>query len=207
MFRHRLRPRIPSLPTAISLLALSVALTGTAYAATATVVSIGDSTTPANTAKVSAAGALSTAVSGSVSAVPVPPKSPFFLNVFNTINGDRTTQIPSTTATLAITHISFANEADGPAFIDLNEFDETGSTCDDTAGTAIRFVGRWELEGDKTLEVTFPTPLVLKPLAAGHHWCVATVQAGAQGAIATHYDGYVSAGSFNPPIEILGRRR
>jgi hypothetical protein len=206
VFRHRLRPRIPSLPTAISLLALSVALTGTAYAATTSVVSIGDSTTPANTAKVSSAGALSTSVSGSVSAVPTPPKSPFFVNVFNDINGDRTTNIPSTTATLAITHISFANESDGPAFIDLNEFDETGSTCDDTAGTAIRFVGRWQLEPQKTLEVTFPTPLVLKPLQSGHHWCVATVQAGAQGAIATHYDGYVSAGSFTAPTEILARR-
>src|SRR5436309_1371756 len=55
---RRLRP--PSLPTAISLLALSIAITGTAYAAAPTVFSIADHTRPARTAKVSVAGALST---------------------------------------------------------------------------------------------------------------------------------------------------
>jgi hypothetical protein len=60
-------------------LALSIAITGTAYAAAPTLFSIADHTTPANIAKVSAAGALSTAgtVAGTVSAIPAAPKTPF----------------------------------------------------------------------------------------------------------------------------------
>jgi hypothetical protein len=203
MFRQRLRTRIPSLPTAISLLALSIALTGTAYAATATVVNIADKTTPANTAKVSATGALTATVAGSVSAAEVPPRSPFFLNAFTDVNGALAPQTPATTSTLALTHISFAAQTGGPAFVDLNEFDETGSTCVDSANS--RFLGRWELAPDQTLEITFPTPLVLKPLVAGHSWCVAAVSAGGQGAVAAHYDGYVVTGSFVPPPELARR--
>ena len=77
-FRARLRP--PSFATAISLLALSIALTGTAYAAAPTLFSIADHTTPANIAKVSATGQLSTTAAVSGTVLVGPPKTPFNFN-------------------------------------------------------------------------------------------------------------------------------
>ncbi|HEX8102053.1 MAG TPA: hypothetical protein VF533_05550 [Solirubrobacteraceae bacterium] len=52
------RLRVPSLPTAISLLALSIAVTGTAWAATGQLVNIADGTNAARLAKVSQYGSL-----------------------------------------------------------------------------------------------------------------------------------------------------
>src|SRR5437868_4880147 len=62
------RVRRPSLPTAISLLALSIVLTGTAFAATGQLVNIVDGSNPANVAKVDSTGQLKTAaaVTGTV---------------------------------------------------------------------------------------------------------------------------------------------
>src|SRR5438309_10172006 len=101
--KWRLRP--PSLPTAISLLALSIAITGTAYAAAPTLFSIADQTTPANTARVSAAGALSTTgrVSGTVYAIQGAPKTPFSFPSASFPDGGATVQFGATNATVAFT--------------------------------------------------------------------------------------------------------
>lgn len=57
--RNIFRLRAPLLPTAISLLALTIAMGGTAVAVAPTVVNIADPTTPTNTAHVDAAGKMS----------------------------------------------------------------------------------------------------------------------------------------------------
>ena len=100
----RFRPRAPSLPTAISLLALAV--TGTAYAAAPTLFSIADHTTPANTANVSPAGALT--VGGDVRLLE--PKRPFSFPSISFADGNVTTQFGATKATVAFTGFRVANQ-------------------------------------------------------------------------------------------------
>lgn len=108
---HLLRPRLPSASIAIAMIALFVAITGTAYAAAPQLFSIADHTTPANAAKVSAAGALSTTgtVSGTVNAIPAAPKTPFSFPSISFVDDGATVQFSATNAAVAFTGFRVAN--------------------------------------------------------------------------------------------------
>src|ERR1700760_4236131 len=108
MLRH-LRGRRPSLPTAISLLALALATTGTAAAVTSTQVSIVDPSAPTHIAKVNANGALLTSGTVTNPVQIAPPRNPFSVATDTTSNGGPSFQLPSTKATLAFTRMQFVN--------------------------------------------------------------------------------------------------
>jgi hypothetical protein len=191
---RRLRGRLwpPSLPAAISLLALSVAVTGTAYATAPTLFSIADHTTPANIAKVSTAGQLSTtaAVTGTVTVAT--PKTPFHFTAYSFGDGNATVQNSTSSATLALTSFSISNSPSAPAgTFTLYQYGETSSSC--VATNISRFLGTWTVGAAQSYDEQLSTPLVLKPLAGASSWCLITY---ASQGFYTNYNGYVVSGSF-----------
>jgi hypothetical protein len=201
---HRLRGRRPSLPTAISLLALALATTGTAAAVTSTQVSIVDPSAPTHIAKVTAAGALVT--SGTVQSAP--PANPFDVSTDTTSDGGPSFQLPSTRATLAFTRMQFVNFEDANITVDLFTYGQTNGECTDNADTPVKSVGRWLVPGHDTIEAAFPSGLVLKPFGGDPSWCLGAIaQGGLRNVVLTHYDGFVVAGAFKPPAAAAVRHR
>jgi hypothetical protein len=195
---RRLRP--PSLPTAISLLALSIAITGTAYAAGPTLFSIADHTTPANTAKVSAAGALSTAgtISGTVSAIPAAPKTPFSFPSASFPDNGATIQFGTTKATVAFTGFRVANQSSVSTTMSIYQYGEQSTSCS-TSPTASRFLGQFSVPSGQTVDEQRTTPQIVKPLPGSPYWCFVTFANGPGGsAFYTTYSGYVVNGTFSP---------
>jgi hypothetical protein len=194
------RLRAPSLPIAISLLALSIAITGTAYAAAPTLFSIADHTTPANTAKVSAAGALSTSgtVSGTVSALPAAPKTPFSFPSASFTDGGVTTQFGGTNATVAFSGFRVANQTDVSTTVTIYQYAEPSATCS-TSPPSSRFLGQFSVPAGQTVDEQRTVPQVVKPLAGSPYWCFVTFASGSSGsAFYITYSGYVVSGTFSP---------
>src|SRR5437588_3615935 len=100
------RLRMPSPAMIVALVALTVALGGTAVAATnvASIVNIADPTTPANMAKVDTSGALRTGGYVGQST----PRAPFFGHTFVSTSSTGTL-IGENKATVALTRLSFEN--------------------------------------------------------------------------------------------------
>jgi hypothetical protein len=189
----RLRPRVPSLPTAISLLAVSIALGGTAYAATGQFVNIVDKTTTANVAKVNSAGWLSANISGSVTELP--PKTPFSVNGLSFTDNFFTGQFAATGATIALTDLRIANGTSVGTTISVYQFPQTTTSCGETSGA--KFVGQWVVPAGQTLVEELSTPLMLKPLSSGGLWCLGTYANGGGGTgFWMNYNGYVVSGTF-----------
>lgn len=193
---HRLitRLRPPSLSLVVALLALVVATTGTAVAAGPTLMSIADHTTPANTATVSAAGALS--VSGNVAIVA--PKTPFDFTAQSFEDGDLSQQMNPTAATIAITGFRVSNGTPNGMTMRLYEYPETNIQCV-VRGTP-RYLGDFSVNAGDTYGEQTTTPIIVKPLAGSPKWCLITFASGtsSQGVFTT-YNGYVISGSFTPP--------
>jgi hypothetical protein len=198
--RVNLHLRRPSLPTAISLLALSIAVTGTAYAAAPTLFSIADQTTPANTAKVSATGALSTSgtVSGTVSAIPAAPKTPFSFPSASFTDGGVTIQFGATNATVAFTGFRVANQSSVSTTMSIYQYAEPSASCS-TSPASSRFLGQFSVLAGETVDEQRATPQIIKPLTGSPYWCFVTFASGSTGtAFYTTYSGYVVSGTFSP---------
>jgi hypothetical protein len=197
---HFLRPRLPSAPMVIALIALFVAITGTAYAAAPQLFSIADHTTPANVAKVSATGALSTtgAVSGTVSAVPAAPKTPFSFPSISFADGGATTQFGATNATVAFTGFRVANHLSVSTTLSIYQYGEPAASCS-TSPTSSRFLGQFSVPAGQTVDEQRTTPQIVKPLAGSPYWCFVTFAEGSSGSsFYTTYSGYVVSGTFAP---------
>lgn len=194
------RLRAPSAATVIAFIALFVALSGTAVAVAPTVVNIADKTTPANVAKVSATGALT--ITGQTSMLA--PAKPFAFAAQSFQNEALTTQIEATTATIAVTGIRVANGTSSPTVLSLYQYASTGG-CDASLGG--RFLGNFAVPAGQTVQQSFTTPIVLKPLAGHPDWCLASTASGTGGlAFSTAYNGYVIAGTFVTPLVAAGVR-
>jgi hypothetical protein len=190
------RPRIPrpSAPTTIALLALVVAMSGTAYAVTATQVNIADKRDPSHTAAVDATGALSVKSAGGKVAV-TSAGTPFNLSAISFEDSHFTGQFSPTSATLAITSITVANGTAYNTVFTLYEFPETGPYCLETGGA--KFVLQYVIPAGQTLPVSLPTPLMLKPLASASTYCLGTYAYGNTGSgFYTNFGGYVASGTF-----------
>jgi hypothetical protein len=190
--RRRLRP--PSLPVAISLLALSIAVTGTAVAAAPQLFAIADKT-GVNVAKVNTSGQLSTAgtVSGSVG-MAVPSK-PFNFAAISFQDNFATAQFAPTTATVALTGFRVANGVSVPTSVSYFQYDETSTSCSETATR--RFLGQFVVPASDTVVEQLNTPIVLKPLVTGHSWCIITYASGNGGSgFWTTYNGFTTSGTF-----------
>ncbi len=204
--------RRPSLPTAIALLALAVATTGTAAAATGQLVNISDPTTAANVAQVSSTGALKTTISGTVSARPTPPATTFdtlgsITNFYK--NGSQYSAItPATSATVAITRLLYTNAITNTNDWEVFVYYETipsGGTCHAfSAGHKIIF--HVNVKARDSLVDALPSPVVLKPTAGTPQWCLvagggptqATGSTTDGGLFDIGVTGYVVSGTFAP---------
>ncbi len=196
------RMRRPSPGMLVALVALFVALGGTAYAATTTIVNIADPTTPANKAKVTAGGELETssAVSGYVGQTI--PRVPFF--GFADLGEPDATQtvIAANKATVALTRLQFDNyygQTNGAAISAfLYEQGGNATTCDGDSGSAT--IGRYQVQAGQSFSDAIQSPIVLKPLATGDVWCL-DVELAVQGDGSFFdptigFSGYVAAGTL-----------
>jgi hypothetical protein len=198
------RLRRPSPGMVVALLALFVALGGTALAATGTIVNIADPRTAANVAKVDATGALKTAGTATVggSVAETPPRSPFFGHAFVLTSSTRTL-IAANKATVALTRLLFENHYDqtNSAVANLVLLLQGGNatTCDGSSGT--KEIGSYDVPAGQTLADVMGSPIVLKPLVAGDVWCLtaqATLQSNPGGYFLPNvaFSGYVAAGTL-----------
>lgn len=195
--------RWPSPAAILAFIALLVALGGTAFAATGTIVNIADPTTATHIARVSASGALVTTGTGVVSGnvAPAPPTRPFNLSVGSFTDGAQTAQFAPTSATLALTGIRVANITANGTNVVLWEygFPSGETTCSTSGSTVTRFLGEFAVPAGQTVEEPLTTPLILKPISSGGTWCLITFASGSTGsAFYTTYNGYVVSGTFAP---------
>ncbi|MBV9870035.1 MAG: hypothetical protein JO214_05380 [Frankiaceae bacterium] len=144
---------------------------GTAVAATGQVVNIADGTNEAHVAKVDASGALRT------TAVVAPQGRPLATQggyIYDNTTQTYTTLLPISTSVVALNRIIFTPSATASVgrSVSLYQFNvPNGSPCVENAVTTYRPLGMWRVKPDETLIDTFPTAIVLKPVA-GQSWCL-----------------------------------
>ena len=169
---HRL---VPSPALVIGVVALAVALSGTAYAVTISVVNIADPGHPNHRVQVSSGGALKTFGTATVTGAVAPraPGTPLFGQQYLS-TGAGTTVIPATKAAIALNRLVLENYYDqtggATAMVMLNQTGGSTTTCDGSSGT--RMIGRYEIAPGSVSIDDMPTPVVLRPFAAGHVWCL-----------------------------------
>lgn len=162
--------RAPSLPTAISLLALAVAFGGSAVAASTTLVSLVDRTNPGRAAGVTTTHALRTAVVNRV--IVSPPLNN--VRYVGSIGTTRTSLTTVSSGTVAFTRIGVSNF--GPpgmahaAHVQVSVAFNTGSTCDASAGSLV--VGIYEVPPNQTVIDPLPSPAVARPRTGAATWCL-----------------------------------
>ena len=182
--------RRPSPALVVAFLALIIALGGTALAATGQLVNIVDPGSPSQKARVDSTGALRV---GSAS-----PSTAFFDTL--TVN-DGSTIIGPTKATLALSRLVVANPAGNPPIVvRIRQVDGNSSTCGGTGNV----VGSYTVGDGATVTDAMPAPVVLKPFASGHVWCL-KAEVGSSGALpSVSWSGYAMAGT--PPADRQARR-
>jgi hypothetical protein len=197
---------VPSPALVIGGLALVVALGGTSYAVTATVVNIADPSHPSHRVHVNAAGALNTygtaAVHGAVA--PQAPQTPLWAQFYLSA-GVANMAIGPTKAVIALNRIvvdNYFGQTNGDT-AQVHVYESGGSTtaCDGSTGS--RQLGVYDVRAGSTVTDTMPTPIVLRPFAKGHVWCL-SVTASIQGAPSSYFlpelewSGFLVAGTAPP---------
>lgn len=159
------------LPLSIALLALAIATTGTAAAATGQLVNIADGSNAGQLAKVDASGALR------VLAVPAPPARPYstdFAVLGGGSNGYRGVSAP-TTATVAVNRLVWSNDPywARPSIAYLYSVTvPAGSPCSlDSAYSDVKLIGKYAVASGATVVDALPSPLVLRPNGT-RPWCL-----------------------------------
>jgi hypothetical protein len=187
----------PSPATGISLLALAIALGGTAFAATATLVKItnGGGT---HVAHVDASGALLT-----TSRV-APPDATF--SSFQYIGAGASQLMAPTQAKVALTHFIVGNYYDqvsgAPARVTVQQLG-SASSADCNTPTFAKTIAVAYANASQSTEITFPHGTLLEPAAAGQYWCL-SVYLSLKGNPSSYYlpefsyGGYVVSGDFTP---------
>jgi hypothetical protein len=120
---------------------------------------------------VSATGALSTSgtVSGTVSAIPAAPKTPFSFPSASFTDGAVTIQFGATNATVAFTGFRVANQSSVPTTLTIYQYAEPSASCS-TSPASSRFLGQFSVPAGETVDEQR----------------------------ATTYGGYVVSGTFSP---------
>jgi hypothetical protein len=197
----------PSSAMGVSLLALAIALGGTAFAATATLVTISNKS-GTHVAIVDASGALSTTARGA------PPDEPFrgFQYLFT---GSNQQLIAPTKATIALTDFIVGNTFDqytnAPARVTLTQLG-SASSADCNSPTFAKTIAISYVNAGQSTQVIFPNGHVLEPAASGQYWClVATAYLkGSPGSYylpEISYGGYVVKGTFTAPLAVAANVR
>jgi hypothetical protein len=173
---------------------------GDALATAGQIVNISDPTA-ANTAKVDATGALKTtaAVNGTVG--PALPRLPFRASRSAPTDNSLVAVTFPTAATLAITHLSFANLGTSPILIFLYLRGQSStSSCDlSVAMSNSRVVDELNVPPGDTVEESLTMPLVLKPLAVGPIHCLLArgFSSTASPGYAVTITGWVPSGTYS----------
>lgn len=177
-------------------------LVGSALATVGQTVNISDHSSSALFAKVTSAGELKTnaVVSGKVA--PALPPQPFTVST-NISEANAVFVLGPTTATVALTDVTFANSfSNGARALFLSNFSAPAPNTGCTNGLN-RVVGGYYAPSAQTVVQDFATPIVLKPLASGHAWCLVAVLQAPAGEVdhadRVTVDGYVLSGTFTPP--------
>jgi hypothetical protein len=191
------RLKVPSLPTAISLLALSIAVTGTAAAATTgQLVNIVDSVNGSSVARV-VDGRLRVSATGTVAATT--PRSPFTFAALSFEAGVPAGQMDATAATLALTGIHVANATANYTSVKLYQVPGSGSACPNSVSGG-RFLAEYAVPSHQSFDSAPGTPMVLRPMSSGATWCLVTVGSGNTGdGLYITFTGYVPSGTFTAP--------
>jgi hypothetical protein len=199
----------PTITGVIAVTALAVAASGTAVAATGSLVNIADGTNAAQLAKVDATGALKTNTTGGVLAYPTQPLRPMLIsrplnNFYN--NGGVYIEQFRTSATVAITHISFTNVLANDETWELGLFYSPvqGGVCDAENALGYRVL-TLNLPPDTTADRVLPTPIVLKPNTPGATWCLTAIGGPSEAvdppsdasSVVIDYYGFVVSGVFS----------
>jgi hypothetical protein len=202
-------PGAPSLSTSISLLALAIAVTGTAVAATGTHMNIVDSLVGTYIARVDNTGALKTSVSGYVG--PNTPRVPLSLAAYLLAGTATVSGVNS--SIVGLSRVGVSEYADSSfrtnIHVQLLVYYNTGKTCDASAGAQI--LGSYEVPAGTTVIDSLPSPITLKPLAAGQTWCL-KANVTVVGSPVTYYlplvfiNGFVVAGSYASVSPIAAAR-
>ncbi len=187
----------------IGLSSLLSPLIGTALATVGQTVNISDASSSAFFAKVTSAGELKTngVVSGKVA--PALPPQPF--NVVRTIkvSSGAVFVLGPTTATVALTDVTFANFfANGARELLLIQ-DSASAPNAGCMKTRTHLVGFYDAASAQTVVQDLATPVVLKPLASGDAWCLTASLSAPAGEVDNvaylTLGGYVVSGTFTPP--------
>jgi hypothetical protein len=199
---HVSKLRAPSAGVALAVIALSVALGGTAVATAPTIVNIADPAAPAHRAHVDGNGNLKASVSGVVG--PAVPTTPIYGSGAIGSVGTSVAIIPSNSSTIALTRLSidnFYDQTGGAAVhVALTKFDGT-TACQPSTG--FRSVGVYDVPAGTTYAEPMQSPIVLKPVNPGGVWCL-VAQFAVQGDPISYFvpivswSGYVTAGT--PPV-------
>lgn len=177
-------------------------LVGSAMATVGQTVNISDHSGSAFFATVNSAGELKTSAVVSGKVAPALPPQPF--TVSRTVTeASNAFVLGPTTATVALTDVTFANSfSNGARALFLSIF---SAAAPNTGCTNVlnRLVAAYNAPSAETVVQDLATPIVLKPLASGHAWClVADLQAPAgevDHPARVTVDGYVLSGTFTPP--------
>jgi hypothetical protein len=190
----------PSTGTVLGLLALFVALGGTALAATGQLVNIADGTNAAYLAKVDSTGALKT----TTTAPPTPPAKTFSAETlaYDAAAIQYNALFPATSATIAINRIVLAPHRNSTIAREVRLYQfwvPAGATCDIANLYAYKELAVYRVNAE-TLTDVMPTPLVFKP-QSGRPWCLA-LNLGPSGADSNNFlfvnlSGWVVSGT--PP--------
>ena len=176
-------------------------LVGSALATVGQTVNISDHSASAFFAKVTSSGELKTngVVSGKVA--PALPPQPFSERR-TVVVGSKATFLGPTTATVALTDVTFANRFDNrERRLTLVQASAPPPNAGCTGNN--RDVVTYDAASAQTVVQDFTTPIVLKPLESGHPWCLtAFTQAppdDMNNAAIVTVGGYVVSGTLSPP--------
>jgi hypothetical protein len=164
MFKRFRLPRWrPSMPTAISLLALSIVLTGTAWAATGQLVNIIDPHTAGHVARVDKNGGVRT--SATPPAKPLQGGTYLFKGTIDIIG-------PSS-GQVALSRVGMSNSAkqfEGKTAV-LSLTQRAVSSQGTCTGNSV-VLGQYQVKPGDTVIDPMPSPLVLRPLPGAAQWCL-----------------------------------
>jgi hypothetical protein len=177
----KLRAHRPGMSFAVMMLAAAIGFLGynlgssqlanaTSTAGSASHVNIADPTHPSRLAHVSSAGALSTSVSGSVSAVPGTPATPLNLDATGVTGGPFTELVEPTTAEIDLTSLTVAadvaeNEGGHLRVFFLIADVPAGTQPGDCSAdaTSISEIQQFDVDAGATVTLTPGSPIVITP--------------------------------------------
>jgi hypothetical protein len=204
------RLRLPAPSMVVALIALVIALGGTAVAATGTVVNIADGHTATRLATVDVSGALKTVGSVTSGFVgPMAPKYPFFGKIFLSSAGTNPA-ITANKSVVALTRIVIDNyygqTANAAIQVSLFELGGNATTCDGTSGS--RPIGIYDVQAGTSFSDSMQSPIVLQPLQPNTVWCL-NAFVSVQGSPGSYFlpalsiSGYTSSG---PPPNVVSNK-